>query len=726
MPFSSKTVYTGDVIVQPLIPAENRTDMLLDAVLNSVITGNHLGDIFRERMMGGLPNKADTVFNLATNRYIQLKPPKVTNVLTNQDDILAANIKSVLETIHGSSVTVSTFDVGFPDPIALAQQVLINDYQMDLETGVIANLIDPEEPGVQQFENSVFEGNFIRIYYDLDGEQRSFLHNKYAIGFDQIYLVVVYRVNSETFDRVWNYNTNSKIYPSIQVLREQSNEEYFPTIPVRQDYVNINKGHPLREGAEHLLNVLGINMDDVLVALNSDGSDADPPSTTSPEDNYIRPYTEVNAAANIQEDTSGNNVPEEIQDCFITFQADLTSEDAYSLDYLFRFFNKERQFQSQQVADGYRYYIANGSIRPGDPSLFRPHILEFSSNIMEKFVIYNFIDFEEITGTIGSVGTVTKEIVLGPMLNVRPIWSKFATDSSEFIIRKQMTEDVYHEIRVNGLFLVEDVHGKTDVVMRLEDVEDGDEGFSIPVSKTIIDNIPNYWFRAQILQSTCSAIIYAVARQRVRWYQRRAFARLLQIAAIVWTVISLGQDGGAALTWAFALQVATRIVINIVVGMILQFGLMIVANIIGYEAAFLLAAAVAVYSIYAGAFSSDPSLPWAGDLLQMSSMTMNTLEENLAADFQRELNAFYEVQKDLEAEYDKVKEINEMLKGDSPDLTDSLFRINQAAAWETPELFYNRTIGNKNPGIASIDAVSVYVERKLQLPKPEDLLFSPA
>lgn len=739
MAFGNKTVYTGDVIVQPLIPSENRTDYLMDAVFQSVLGGEQLTKVLGESITDSLASKANLVHDLANQKYTLLRSPTVDFIEDFNTLAQEIAIRRVLQDIHNSPISIWNIFIGFPSPERLAQQVLINDYDMNLVTGVIAKPIEEGNEGTQTFERAVFQGNNILIYYDLDGEQKSFLHDAFAIGFTELYLTVEYQVYQETSNRVWNYNINSGIYPEIEILRDRVDEEFYPTLPVREDYNNIVEGHPLRESSEALLQYLGIDIDEVLDGLNGDGTGATAPSADPPNDNFVREYQNVSAGA-VQDESAGQNIPEEIQDAFITFQADLTSEDAYTLDYLFRYFDKERQTQSSIISNIYRYIVNNDRNLPpsdsplwGDTDLRRnippmPHTLSFTSNVMHKNILYNFIDFEEVEGTIGLPGTVKREIdvredsvVYDPDVpgNLREL---YRVSLSNYIIKKQVGLDTYHVITVNGLYMVEDVHEREDVVRLLADVDEGEEGFAIPVSKTLVDSVSNVWVKSQILQSTCVAVVYAVSRQRVRWWQRGAFARLIQIAAIVITIYT-GGAGSASLSWAFAVQVATQIIINIAISIALQFALSVVADIIGYEGAMILAIAATAFAIYSGAFTSEPSVPWAGDLLKLSSMSFDAIQENMAIDFQKEIDEFTDFQKEIEAKYDEIDEINEMLRGDNPDLTESITRVSQISLWETPAMFYSRTVETKNPGTIAIDAISVYVESQLQLPKPEDYLY---
>lgn len=741
MSLRSKTVYTGDVIVQPLIPSENRTDFLMDAVFQSVLGEQEITKVLGESITDSLASKANLVHDLANRRYTRLRSPSVDFIKEFNTPAQEIAIRNVLQGIHSAPVSLRSIFIGFPNPESLAQQVLINDYNMDLVTGVIPKPIEESNEGTQTFERAIFQGNTIRIYYDLDGEQKSFIHDAFAIGFTELYITAEYQVFQETSNRIWNYNTNSGLYPEIEIFRDRVNEEFYPTLPVREDYNNIVEGHPLRESSENLLQYLGIDIDEVLDGLNGDGTGSTNPGSEPPNDNYVRGQ-EVNAGA-VEDESAGQNIPEEIQDAFITFQADLTSEDAYTLDYLFRYFNKERQTQSNIISNIYRYIVNNNRNLPpsdsplwGDTELRRdipplPHTLSFTSNVMHKNILYNFIDFEEVEGIIGILGTVKREldiredfIVYDPDVpgNLREL---YRVSLSNYIIKKQVSQNTYHVITVNGLYMVEDVHDREDVVRLLADVDEGEEGFTIPVSKTLLDSVSNVWVRSQILQSTCVAVVYAVSRQRVRWYRRRAFAKLIQIAAVAITVFT-GGAGAPALTWAFAVQVATQIIINIAIGVALQFALSVVANIIGYEAAMILAVAATAFAIYSGAFATDPSLPWAGDLLKLSTMSFDAIQENMVIDFQKELDEFTNFQKEIEARYDEIDEINQMLRGDNPNLTETITRVNQISLWETPAMFYSRTVENKNPGTAAIEAISVYVERKLQLPKPEDFLYKPA
>lgn len=701
--------------------------MLLEAVLGTTMTRGNLADSIREFIVDGLPQKAYQVHREASRRYPIIGVPKLYTVQSKSADTQYAQIKKTLEGIHGEGVEVDSYTIGFPTPENFAYEYLVNNFDMDIETGNIPVPIVEGQTGTQTYEDAYFEENSLRIVYDLNGEQKSIVRPIIQNMLEQIYIQSVYSLDSEPDKlRVWNYNTNTNAHPDLDINRQEVQEDYYPVIPVRSDYQSITENHPKRKAAERLLNILQINIDDVLESLGGDGSNAEgsggrgggdiPPG----DDHQI--IRSVSAAATLHNEDD-DNIPEQIQDCFISFQADVNSKDPYVHDYLFRHFKNEAQLQDRTISEYFRNFDPNSNSRA--PQQF-PHTLQFRGQDLNKVVLYNYIDVEETEGSIGKVGFIVKEIEVKPKYAWRSRSNRFKLEllsMSNLIIKKQVSETVYETVTVNGLTIIEDIHSRVDVVRYIEDLEEEDDldGLTILVSKTLLDKIPNFFTRAQILEATITATVYAVDRQKVKWYQRAAFGKLIQIAAIIWTIITYGA-GSYALTWAAAVQVAKQVVIGIVISMAIQFGLGLIVDLIGADAAFILAMVASVVAIYGGGLTTTPDLPWAGDLLFVSSMSFNVIEQRVGIDLQRELDEHNQFMEDIEARYDELDAVNDMLKGDNPSLIDSVMRIQRIAAWETPEMFYSRTL-NANPGVAVKDAISVYVERKLQLPTPEDLIF---
>lgn len=719
--FSSKTVYHGDVVTNLAIPYDEHKDFTKDTIMTGVIGDESLTKTIKDSLLNGFATTANIYYRYGRDKYLYGLP---TGTLRS-GDINEGPIKEAIETIRHTEVDIELITLDYLDPVTLAMYHLDVQYGFDVENLTIKNRIDPDTTGdfTQLFLHAslVPDEDFVLVEYLYNDELREYTFPILDFDRNQLYISVSYRDPSEDYRlRLWLYRTSSGLYPAIQLDTLFTESEYMPVCAVRREFNSIVEGTREYESAKEMLNILGLEVDDVIEALASDGSSADtnpPYPPTRPGDNEEEREILRTSSSRTQSNQPDENIPEEIRDAFVVFKADINSEDRWVREYLFTYFKDQAAFQLP---------LEKTKGRIDDSSFitsFKPNEIIIENQIIQSNIFFNYILVETKEGVIGEVGEVTTDIDIREPTSINFVFrDNITVERSTITFRKQINETQYEEVFVHGPVHTHDIGGKYVVIRTLEDAEEpnNDTGFYIPVSRRVVNQISNTFHRAQIYQSTLAIVVYALQSTKVKWYARGAFARLIQIVAIIWTIWSWGA-GSATLSWAFALQVATQIIVHIVISMAISFVVSILTEILGVEAMMVIAAIVAVYSMYSGGFSGPDGMPWAQDLLMLSNATFSGIQDNIQRNLSDLAIEYEDFLAEAQEEYDKLEEINAMLKNEDYSLIDIVTRSSDSFFWESPTMFFNRTIHMGNPGVGTLSTIESYIKNKLDLPKDKPL-----
>lgn len=282
----------------------------------------------------------------------------------------------------------------------------------------------------------------------------------------------------------------------------------------------------------------------------------------------------------------------------------------------------------------------------------------------------------------------------------------WTTSEKAHYYRHQMSETIYEEIQVTGLrstFLVGGSHTTTNTMIPVD--HSISEKFSLPERERLYARSLHYVFNSK--QET-----------EVEWYQQSWFGELLIVIAVVWTIFSMGSDGGTGLGAAIAAGTATleMIVVAIVVAAIEYLVINLVAKLfvklLGPEFALLFAVVLAAYgmmSTYGGA-EGVAGAPWAKDLLSLSNSIISKTGESYSkalVGLQEEADQFNLF---AQNKIDELKKIQDELEGTRILSPFVLFG-------EHPTDYFNRTIHSGNIGVMGIDAITNYCDIALTLPK---------
>lgn len=302
---------------------------------------------------------------------------------------------------------------------------------------------------------------------------------------------------------------------------------------------------------------------------------------------------------------------------------------------------------------------------------------------------------------------VNIEQVDGFTINGEPVELK--SDVNYHVYRRQITDSMYEEIRVEGLVSKYYIYGD-----HYETADENEDILLIPLDRAICDtySIPD---REILYARSMHYVFNSRVVTKIKWYQRGAFKVLMVIVAVV-IAIWFPPAGAGSLAAALGVTTAVGIaMVSIALSMIISFvaglALKLFVKLVGGKLALILAVIIAIYA-GAKAFNagSIQGAPFAQELLQLSTGLTNAAG-----------NKFMEDIRDLQYDYEQFMDIieteQEKLDKAKMELTYNNYLSPEIIFGEKPEDYYNRTVHSGNIGTLAIDAVSSYVDIALTLPK---------
>ena len=299
---------------------------------------------------------------------------------------------------------------------------------------------------------------------------------------------------------------------------------YYPAIPLRvdnEDYTTKAKQHTqLYKTSEAFLKKVGIDLQDVADSINE------------------------------------NEQIDEIDYAFIVFGVDLGTESWAGKEYLWRFFQYLRGISVYDEAD-FNEWLGDRRDPINSPKI---NSIKINHPTKEKDrhnieLQWQFIKSTTYAGSIGSVGTV--ETSAGAPDTTQFLGFEMVLDHSRMTIKKQVSENLIEELHISGLVYDNHVYNGHSVTLTAWDAfhEEDENGFILPLNHQILTEM-DIKTLTQLSYETNHVVFNSYQVVKQRWYQRGWFRVVLVIAAIVWTVWSLGADGGAGLGWAASLATA--------------------------------------------------------------------------------------------------------------------------------------------------------------------------
>jgi hypothetical protein len=288
-----------------------------------------------------------------------------------------------------------------------------------------------------------------------------------------------------------------------------------------------------------------------------------------------------------------------------------------------------------------------------------------------------------------------------------------------YLYRKQITSHVYEEIQVYDLKMTYYMWGGHSTLG-----DNLDAILLVPLDHAITKNYPLLEKEALYARSIHYVFNSRVVT-KVKWYQQSIIGDLLTAAAIIWTVVSLGADGGAAYAAAIsigatvaqaALIAAVVVLGGILTSMLIVEGLKIFVKAVGAEVAFIAAVIAIFYGGYkAMQAGSIKGAPWATELLQLG----NGLASAVSSTFAEAMQGLYKESQSFDL---LAQEKTELLEDANKLLEQQTLLSPFVIFGESPDDFYNRTVHAGNIGILGIDSIASFVDIALTLPKLNETL----
>lgn len=716
--FSSKTVIQVGTSVTPLV--EQRPNLAQVGVLKAVLNNTDMSSTILSTMLAGYNITPHLIYNTAKdleNYFLGLPAstkPRPTPQLDKVEDV-------VLAYENATEIDVSFNEKAYRNPTAddiakyLIQFVTTYDPQQgwytsvpNLPEGWVAILkgYRQEElnPPDSRDEFNWLDPNRFLLTYDItrfDPSNRASTEEdvSFSISSEDIETplvndlgamcyVVDYSIRTSGFkaqNKMFLYDPNTDIYPELDTYPPNVREgEYFPIVPLRLNKEFIEEGSTKNPQYVYYLD----QIDKMMKLFSLDRVTLQENLATNPDINDIEASYVL------------MSVP-------IGLDFDLNSEKKQgTLEYLnhyFRYLITQQEYFKED-------FEANNDLY---------NVISIKDAKMQTFLHWNYVEIYE--------GTYDPEALQYRLAwdirdtEFRTPWNTFNFYSDdglrlEIHDHKTQTCEVVH---VHGLYHMSDVYKGKQEINRIYDAFHPNEeartnGFFIPLNYTILSRLASAKQTAVALDSIC-LVNYAVQKTKVKWYQRGAFAILVQIAIVVIAVVSQNYallSAGTLTASQVALLVLQAVVVSIITGALLKPILKVLIDILGIEIVAVIAAVLAILGVIdmAGIADLSSTLPSAQTLLQISTELTTGLGEAIGreiADMQQDYFDFLKEAQNVQEEIDAILETFNV-----NDFTSNV--VMQSRMYETPDQFFMRT-NTIDIGLMTLDTIDYFYENALNL-----------
>lgn len=532
----------------------------------------------------------------------------------------------------------------------------------------------------------------IELYFEVhfaDGTKQGYTYFPFftnAMAMDKNLLSMNY-IGSDGLPVSYEIDLNNPKYLKWKKLVEADFDrevKYIPTVSIRKTSVNL-VDLPNSDEYKHIstgLKFLGVDIGTVTDAIMS---------------------------------TEDGNDPDIIDDAFIGFGINIRSTNELAIRYMFDFF---RTYIARADAGRGWTDLENGiGSNNNFVSQMYTNLNMFGGDATNNYkhqIRCAWAQGKLVTGIKAALGKTTKEIIIRPN---KVYDEQFYVDDSSLILCRQINANQYIEIEVRGLQFVGETYPGAFAYYYLTDVEDeGSNHIHVPLVIGLLKQYGSFE-QGELFKQGLILTVYAKDVVKIPWYLSEQFLDAIQVIAIVVSIVTVNPQG--ATFYEFLKQLALEAIKQIIIAKILKIAIKEVANILGYDATAILIAIALIYGVYQYTFTD---VTWADDLLQLAQLAQNSFN-NIVMDDLAETK--FESEQFNEKYNEAMKAIEEVQSTFAPKIDEIItrrfsFYFNPN---ETPDMFYNRTVHTGNIGVASLDDVSTFVERKLMLPKNRD--FSP-
>ena len=705
--FSGKTRYHHRVSQSNLIDPEYHQDYIKNAILRGTLGNQGVAPSLVSESINGLASKFRKYYKRGEeSELIGLPQGSVGGGPINN-----AAIKTALDQMEGESCTIEeaqfttlnaemyAFDYidefyGF-DVITLKFQRPPNHLPSDAEVYFKRAYFTFNGLGEHQvvfdYEHRATNGTVIATYSKTATDD--------SINKDAMYLYVIYTIDSEPSGDLhfWLYNSELGLYPGINYKSLHDKSPYFPVIPIRKDAENIQEflTETELEEVQRIIKPIGFDLDMMVDQIvNGEG-----------------------------------NKPEDMEEVFFTVAMDLVENDKYGKEYLQEYF---KDIAAKAESDRVTYEAWSNSNRKEPPPL---NIIEISDGEFRNTYSYNFIEIETFTGIAGGPKPGDRRVScikgdeVGRSLSVLEFLKEAGDDpislistTDDFYLYTQLTDNTFERIWVQGLTCYHIVRGDASegiVKQRVwdafdPDAEDGADSFIIPVAKHVVEKL-NRLKQNYVYQQSACIIVYAIIKQKVKWYERGFISWLITIIMVViawftgqWYLVG---------TYGALATIIINVVIQIVIQMAIRAILTKLIDILGIDKFGILAAIVYIVALMYGVNLIDLV---AETWVEMANLAMQTYQLIYMDDLAYEMEQWKDFTKRAEEVKEEIEEAEEFLSNETIDMYTILKNQIYFDPNETPTDFYIRTVHDGNPGVKAFDMIHSYHDIQLLLPKNND------
>lgn len=700
--FSGETIYTVGTSATKIVDA--KPNIVKQSIIQSITAESEMVEGLIANVTGGFKAAGDRFFRYGRDSFTNGLPEGY----LESSGAAQGTLEAFIEAQVGEPVVITEFIYSLPVGSYWALDELVTTYGLDPTTKIISNppFTPPTSDPVTYVESRVAQDNEIEIACKVvqgpDLEDTIEYFNIVVSGLSRTtwYYHISYYLESDTARTEIRTLVNPLDYPdNLDIQAEDSSlntSPFYPVVPIKTNKVDtVNTSGDLATTSTKMLDIIGLSLEDVTDAINDE---------------------EANPGAS------------DVDDAFITFAINLHATDKSSLKYLYAFF-EEMGRNAVSTKESFDEWVVRSQLGAWLSEPIPATSIDIKDAEFNTTITFNYVVERVVAGVIGDVGEVVSESVIKPATGHSIGIMSISYETSDIIFRKQISETEYTELTINGLmhttYIYKGKYVRKTIEISAELDEQGnqvDNGFYIPLHKGAFDSLGaitkvDVYYEAVIL------IIYAINKQKLKWYQTGAFKAILVVIAIIWTIYSMGSDGGSALGSALGVAEGTAaayiaaIVQVAAIGYVSGIAIKALVDVLGIENTFILAVVAVVAAVVTyNAEIALSYLPSAETLLMTGTSLFQGVNEVVVdeiMDVQRELSDFLKDAAEWQEEIDEARDLlgteeyNPLMFVRAP----LVYSVN-----ESTESYYNRTVHTGNPGVLSLDAVGSFVDNLLMLP----------
>lgn len=703
--FSSKTRIDVDVVTNPLVDENDHQNFLKNAILKGTIGGQGVSNTLVNDSINGYSRSVDKFYRVY-KRSDNLQLPRGQGFTLTLDE---AEVKALIEQVEGESVSITMLNYSSNSAYFYAQMMIQKSHGLDIETGEILSNYDDDADAKYFFKDAEYIVEYDGVHIVRALEQIKITYDKVTKDIDnndvvetksknipylfkqsdRAFIVSYYHLVSdiEETTKIFMRAIDADLYSVGNQGTFSRLDSYYPITSIKRggDIINTTAPAEVKEDIDKALSAIGLSLGELTDAITT---------------------------------TENDNDADQMHDVFLTFSANLFSENKYTIEYLHEYF-KDLSHTQLGSKENYDLWWNNGNPLSRAPKQTRLRILQDNFDVNLTF---NYITVETLTGSMSD--KVESEFIVHPPHKTEIVmpYNKnitiFEIERSVAIFRKRISATEYEEVTVHGLMHIHEVYENHVALRTIATGSKEDKDFFLPLARNIVKKVPGLG-KNYVLQDCICVTVYAVQKTKVKWYERGIFKWVLAVIAIIYAIFSYDWATASSVISGL-IAIATNLLISVAVGAaigyLLKPVLIELIDMLGMENSMLLMVVIMAVALY---FQVDLISIGADVAVSMVDVAFNFVDAFTAYVQESFLNLMEEAEvllstmKEFEDEMDAI---NDLLGSGSGFDYLMVSSQNKKNFLETPSIFFTRTL-NKNPGIMVLDSVTNFVEMKLQLPK---------